>query len=184
MHLTSLSLEQLVFCLCLPCHLSAYYGAAMFECCSCMTACMLLMACCLMACAYPSPIQHATCQTLGVEDMHTLCSSHCHLHNLVEPVCLCLSSPSQQQHWTAVAERVWDMLVLPDGRSRVSGGLYRTKQGGLDYSHDFFGKAAFLTVSGQLQAEYFATALSNVYTFAPTFRAEGETPSLLMPDSG
>ena len=58
-------------------------------------------------------------------------------------------------------------------RSRVAGGLYRTKQGGIDYSHDFFGKAAFLTVSGQLQAEYYATALSNVYTFAPTFRAEG-----------
>ena len=57
----------------------------------------------------------------------------------------------------------------------MEGGLYRTKQGGLDYSHDFFGKAAFLTVSGQLQAEYFATALSNVYTFAPTFRAEGDT---------
>lgn len=58
----------------------------------------------------------------------------------------------------------------------MEGGLYRTKQGGLDYSHDFFGKAAFLTVSGQLQAEYFATALSNVYTFAPTFRAEGHAP--------
>ncbi len=58
-------------------------------------------------------------------------------------------------------------------RARVEGGLYRTKQGGIDYSHDFFGKAAFLTVSGQLQAEYYATALSNVYTFAPTFRAEG-----------
>lgn len=57
----------------------------------------------------------------------------------------------------------------------MEGGLYRTKQGALDYSHDFFGKAAFLTVSGQLQAEYFATALSNVYTFAPTFRAEGDT---------
>lgn len=67
-------------------------------------------------------------------------------------------------------------------RSRIEGGLYRTKQGGVDYSHDFFGKAAFLTVSGQLQAEYYATALSNVYTFAPTFRAEGtpfvHTPSL------
>ncbi len=55
----------------------------------------------------------------------------------------------------------------------MDGGLYRTKQGGIDYGHDFFGKAAFLTVSGQLQAEYYATALSNVYTFAPTFRAEG-----------
>ena len=70
-------------------------------------------------------------------------------------------------------------------RSRIEGGLYRTKQGGIDYSHDFFGKAAFLTVSGQLQAEYYATALSNVYTFAPTFRAEGtpfvHTPSLTCP---
>ena len=67
-------------------------------------------------------------------------------------------------------------LVWWHGRSRVEGGLYRTKHGGLDYSHDFFGKAAFLTVSGQLQAEYCATALSNVYTFAPTFRAEGQGP--------
>ena len=68
------------------------------------------------------------------------------------------------------------MSIWYGGRSRVEGGLYKTKQGGLDYSHDFFGKAAFLTVSGQLQAEYFATALSNVYTFAPTFRAEGRVP--------
>lgn len=59
-----------------------------------------------------------------------------------------------------------------EARVRLEGGLYRTKQGAVDYCHDFFGKAAFLTVSGQLQAEYYATALSNVYTFAPTFRAE------------
>ena len=65
------------------------------------------------------------------------------------------------------------MLVACGCRARVQGGLYRTKQGGIDYSHDFFSKAAYLTVSGQLQAEYYATALSNVYTFAPTFRAEG-----------
>ena len=41
-----------------------------------------------------------------------------------------------------------------------------------DYSADFFGKRAFLTVSGQLEAETYATALSRVYTFGPTFRAE------------
>jgi asparaginyl-tRNA synthetase len=41
-----------------------------------------------------------------------------------------------------------------------------------DYSKDFFGKPAFLTVSGQLEAETYATALSRVYTFGPTFRAE------------
>ena len=42
----------------------------------------------------------------------------------------------------------------------------------IDYSKDFFGKKASLTVSGQLQAETYATALSRVYTFGPTFRAE------------
>ena len=42
----------------------------------------------------------------------------------------------------------------------------------LDYSKDFFGKKTFLTVSGQLQAEAYAQAVSRVYTFGPTFRAE------------
>ena len=42
----------------------------------------------------------------------------------------------------------------------------------VDYSQDFFGKPTFLTVSGQLEAEIFASALSDVYTFGPTFRAE------------
>jgi asparaginyl-tRNA synthetase len=44
--------------------------------------------------------------------------------------------------------------------------------GSIDYSKDFFGKKAFLTVSGQLEAETYATALSRCYTFGPTFRAE------------
>lgn len=44
--------------------------------------------------------------------------------------------------------------------------------GAPDYSRDFFGKPAFLTVSGQLSAETYATALDRVYTFGPTFRAE------------
>lgn len=42
----------------------------------------------------------------------------------------------------------------------------------MDYSKDFFSKPAYLTVSGQLNGEYYACALSNVYTFGPTFRAE------------
>jgi len=46
------------------------------------------------------------------------------------------------------------------------------RTGEIDYSNDFFGKPAFLTVSGQLNAEIFALAFSNVYTFGPTFRAE------------
>ncbi len=46
------------------------------------------------------------------------------------------------------------------------------KDGKVDYSKDFFGKMANLTVSGQLEAETFAMAFKNVYTFGPTFRAE------------
>jgi len=42
----------------------------------------------------------------------------------------------------------------------------------IDYSKDFFGKRANLTVSGQMEGETYATALSRIYTFAPTFRAE------------
>ena len=48
----------------------------------------------------------------------------------------------------------------------------RTQDGKVDYSMDFFGKPANLTVSGQLNAEAFAMAFRNVYTFGPTFRAE------------
>jgi asparaginyl-tRNA synthetase len=48
----------------------------------------------------------------------------------------------------------------------------RLPDGGVDYSQDFFGKRAALTVSGQLNAENFAMAFGDVYTFGPTFRAE------------
>ena len=48
----------------------------------------------------------------------------------------------------------------------------RTEGGAIDYSKDFFGKQANLTVSGQLNAECYAMAFRNVYTFGPTFRAE------------
>ena len=47
----------------------------------------------------------------------------------------------------------------------------------VDAAEDFFGRPAFLTVSGQLEAEIFAMALSNVYTFGPTFRAENSNTS-------
>ena len=50
--------------------------------------------------------------------------------------------------------------------------LPRTPSGEIDYAGDFFGQPVFLTVSGQLEAEIFALAFSNVYTFGPTFRAE------------
>ncbi|MWP61334.1 asparagine--tRNA ligase [Gilliamella sp. Pas-s25] len=54
-----------------------------------------------------------------------------------------------------------DMLNLP-----------KSDSGKVDFDKDFFGKEAFLTVSGQLNAETYACALSKVYTFGPTFRAE------------
>ncbi len=48
----------------------------------------------------------------------------------------------------------------------------KTDDGNIDYTKDFFGKPAHLTVSGQLNAETYAMAFRNVYTFGPTFRAE------------
>lgn len=51
------------------------------------------------------------------------------------------------------------------------------KEGEVDYEKDFFGKPAFLTVSGQLDAEIYACSLSDVYTFGPTFRAENSNTS-------
>ncbi len=55
--------------------------------------------------------------------------------------------------------------------------LPRTEQGKVDYSKDFFGREAFLTVSGQLNVETYCMALSKVYTFGPTFRAENSNTS-------
>lgn len=48
----------------------------------------------------------------------------------------------------------------------------RTDKGAIDYTKDFFGKHSHLTVSGQLEGEFMATALGDIYTFGPTFRAE------------
>ncbi len=50
-------------------------------------------------------------------------------------------------------------------------------KGEIDYSKDFFARPTYLTVSGQLEAEAFALALSKVYTFGPTFRAENSNTS-------
>jgi asparaginyl-tRNA synthetase len=51
------------------------------------------------------------------------------------------------------------------------------EQGNVDYKEDFFGKETFLTVSGQLNVETYCTAMSKVYTFGPTFRAENSNTS-------
>jgi len=55
--------------------------------------------------------------------------------------------------------------------------LPRTAQGKVDFGSDFFGREAFLTVSGQLNVETYCLALSKVYTFGPTFRAENSNTS-------
>ena len=55
--------------------------------------------------------------------------------------------------------------------------LPRTSDGKVDFAKDFFGREAFLTVSGQLNVEAYCLALSKVYTFGPTFRAENSNTS-------
>jgi asparaginyl-tRNA synthetase len=55
--------------------------------------------------------------------------------------------------------------------------LPRTPDGSIDYTQDFFGKPAYLTVSGQLNVETYCMALERVYTFGPTFRAENSNTS-------
>ncbi len=55
--------------------------------------------------------------------------------------------------------------------------LPKTEQGKVDFSKDFFGREAFLTVSGQLNVESYCLAMSKVYTFGPTFRAENSNTS-------
>ncbi len=55
--------------------------------------------------------------------------------------------------------------------------LPKNAQGQIDFSKDFFGRETFLTVSGQLNAEAYCLALSKVYTFGPTFRAENSNTS-------
>ncbi|SHO59054.1 asparagine--tRNA ligase [Vibrio quintilis] len=55
--------------------------------------------------------------------------------------------------------------------------LPRTESGEVDFNEDFFGKETFLTVSGQLNAEAYACAMTKVYSFGPTFRAENSNTS-------
>ncbi|MAT72253.1 MAG: asparagine--tRNA ligase [Planctomycetaceae bacterium] len=53
----------------------------------------------------------------------------------------------------------------------------RDEQGAVDYAQDFFDRPSYLTVSGQLEGEIYATALGKIYTFGPTFRAENSNTS-------
>jgi len=63
------------------------------------------------------------------------------------------------------------VTTLPDKNPPV------TEEGTVDYSQDFFGKKTYLTVSGQLQGEAYASAMGRIYTFGPTFRAENSHTS-------
>jgi asparaginyl-tRNA synthetase len=65
--------------------------------------------------------------------------------------------------------------VLPKPHEKLK--VPTNEDGTVDYKQDFFGKPTFLTVSGQLAVENFACALSDVYTFGPTFRAENSHTS-------
>lgn len=69
--------------------------------------------------------------------------------------------------------------VITGSDCEGGGEMFRvtTLDTGNDYSQDFFGKAAYLTVSGQLNGEIYACALSDIYTFGPTFRAENSNTS-------
>ncbi|KAL8196181.1 hypothetical protein R6Q57_025181 [Mikania cordata] len=70
--------------------------------------------------------------------------------------------------------------LIPSSKEAIDSpadAIPRTENGLIDWSQDFFEKPAFLTVSGQLNAETYATALSDVYTFGPTFRAENSNTS-------
>ena len=68
------------------------------------------------------------------------------------------------------AGEMFQVTTLPIEKPPVNGGI-------VDYSRDFFGKKASLTVSGQLEGEAYACALKNIYTFGPTFRAENSNTS-------
>jgi len=62
--------------------------------------------------------------------------------------------------------------LLKNGQNKISEIPVDKATGKPDYAQDFFGKPAFMTVSGQLNGEMYATALGKIYTFGPTFRAE------------
>lgn len=68
------------------------------------------------------------------------------------------------------AGQMFRVTTLPLDRLPISSGK-------VDFSKDFFGKSTFLTVSGQLEAETYATSMGRVYTFGPTFRAENSNTS-------
>lgn len=86
------------------------------------------------------------------------------------------ASKEEIQAAVAILNKAKEDLAKSEERANLKPGLPK-KEGKIDYSQDFFARQAFLTVSGQLQAESFACALTSVYTFGPTFRAENSHTS-------
>jgi len=78
--------------------------------------------------------------------------------NVHTPIITCSDAEGAGEMFTVTTLKMPDVPVGPDGST--------------DYTEDFFGKKAGLTVSGQLNAEAYALAFGGVYTFGPTFRAE------------
>ncbi|KAL6199005.1 PREDICTED: asparagine--tRNA ligase, cytoplasmic 1-like [Fragaria vesca subsp. vesca] len=85
---------------------------------------------------------------------------------------------SKDEIGAAVAElkRAKENVLKLQERAKLQPGIPK-KDGKVDYTQDFFARQAFLTVSGQLQVESYACAISSVYTFGPTFRAENSHTS-------
>ncbi|KAJ8766729.1 hypothetical protein K2173_005340 [Erythroxylum novogranatense] len=85
---------------------------------------------------------------------------------------------SKDEISASVAEltRAKEHVSKLEERSKLKPGIPQ-KDGEIDYALDFFSRQAFLTVSGQLQVETYASAVSSVYTFGPTFRAENSHTS-------
>ena len=70
-----------------------------------------------------------------------------------------------------------ESLENSSAAAAAAGDIPRDAAGAVDYGKDFFGKPSYLTVSGQLNAEIYACAMRDVYTFGPTFRAENSNTS-------
>ena len=88
------------------------------------------------------------------------------------------SKASKQEIGASVLElkKAKENVARLEERAKLKPGIPE-KDGKVDYGRDFFARQAFLTVSGQLQVETYACALSSVYTFGPTFRAENSHTS-------
>jgi asparaginyl-tRNA synthetase len=83
---------------------------------------------------------------------------------------ICLHTPIITGSDCEGAGEMFQVTTLPFETSPIT-------EGKTDYSNDFFGKKASLTVSGQLEGETYACAMKNIYTFGPTFRAENSNTS-------